>query len=235
MICGPATTSSTIDFPFWQPIGQSIIMLFEKDWVMREMNPPCHLLCLYCLHLKRFSFFFQWGCEGIMRGELLPIPCSRSPMTQKYVSMQMESCCLLGFVAGKTGWGSSHTPRATLKGNKIDVRQLCCLVWISSRHKCNIHIGTREQQALTADSTGLLMIFNEITGVYKWVKQNSHLLATNFPTCWFPPAVLKFPSQGPEGPGVTGKLTDNRCEVFVQSPVPLPKNWKVSKQSKRVS
>lgn len=212
-----------------RPVNNNVVW----EGLSHEGDEPSLPFIMFVLSPFEKIFFFPMRMWRYYEGRATPHPVLQKPYDPKVC--QHADGGLLGFVAGKTGWGSSHTPRATLKGNKIDVRQLCCLVWISSRHKCNIHIGTREQQALTADSTGLLMIFNEITGVYKWVKQNSHLLATNFPTCWFPPAVLKFPSQGPEGPGVTGKLTDNRCEVFVQWPVPLLKNWKVSKQSKRVS
>ena len=83
-ICSQANTSNKIDFPFWQPIDQSIIMLFKKDWVMREMNISFHLLCLYCLYLKRF--FNKETEEEIIRGKLFWEQISKSPLIWKHVS-----------------------------------------------------------------------------------------------------------------------------------------------------
>lgn len=85
MICGQASTYK-IDFSFWQPMVQSIIMSFEKDWVMREMNLPFHLLCLYCLKLKRVLSHFQIRAWLYCKVKLFCIYASRSTLTSTLVA-----------------------------------------------------------------------------------------------------------------------------------------------------
>lgn len=163
MICSPATTSSTIDFPFWQPIGQSIIMLFEEDWVMREMSPLCHLLCLYCLHLKRFSLFFFLPMSGgiIFQGDgyseahwlTSVFGCKESR------GMEMSPRCMWQWTGKKTRAGEAgaillHWIKFRKKTN-TDPKptrqepQPHHLMWISTRYR---YISTKEQPALFADS-----------------------------------------------------------------------------------
>lgn len=91
MICSQASTSK-IDFSFWQPMVQSIIMSFEKDWVMREMNLPSHLLCLYCLKLKRVLSHFQIRAWLYCKVKLFCIYASRSTLTSTLVA-EFMACC----------------------------------------------------------------------------------------------------------------------------------------------
>lgn len=50
---------------------------------MREMNPPCHLLCLYCLNLKRFSFFYPQSVKALQGDGCSMLHISRSPLTHQ--------------------------------------------------------------------------------------------------------------------------------------------------------
>lgn len=80
---------------------------------MREMNPPCHLLCLYCLHLKRFfSFFFFPVSEGITRGWLLNVPGLQEHSDQQCWDENRGEKLGPGI---KQAWGDNHAPPDTLE------------------------------------------------------------------------------------------------------------------------